>query len=661
MDDLRKLRQEIERHNKLYYEQDAPEIADHEYDALMQQLHELEAAQPEAITPDSPTQTVGGRASNAFAPVAHDPPLDSLNDIFSIEELQAFDVRCRESLSNTPEYIVEPKIDGLTITLRYEDGKFVQAATRGDGKTGEDVTHNALTIENLPKALQDNAVGTLIVRGEVYMPKSVFTAINVERELNEQPLLANCRNAAAGALRQINSDIAAERRLSVLVYNIQSISNDMPKTQLECLQLLQQLGFDVFPPQVFQNIEQVHKEIETIGNVREEFLYDIDGAVIKVNNLAQRQQLGKTSKAPRWAAAYKFPPEEKETILEDITIQVGRTGVLTPKATLRPVRLAGTTVTSASLHNASFIADKDIRIGDMVVVCKAGEIIPEILRVDKSQRNNRDDVDIVPYEFPTKCPACSSAVTQIKGEAAIRCSNTACPAQIQRRIMHFASRKAMDIEGCGTAAVELLLAHKLVAHIADLYRLTVEQLAELPRWGQKSAENLVRAIEQSKSRGLARLLFGLGISQVGQRAAAVLAGKYGSMEALQAATLEELTDIREVGGVTAQSLHSWLALPQSQALLADLQSLGVNMTQAVTQVSDTLAGKAFVVTGKLAGLSRDEAHALIDEHGGKVTSSVSKNTDFVLAGEDAGSKLDKANSLGVTVLALDEFFGMIRG
>ncbi|MCL2545996.1 MAG: NAD-dependent DNA ligase LigA [Oscillospiraceae bacterium] len=654
MDEIKKLRQEIERHNRLYYELDAPEIADHEYDAMMQQLRELEAMHPELQSPDSPTQTVGGRASNAFAPVAHDPPLDSLNDVFSIEELQAFDTRCREGLSTTPEYIVEPKIDGLTVILRYESGKFVQAATRGDGKTGEDVTHNALTIENLPKTL-DNVPTTLVVRGEVYMPKSVFTAINAERELNEQPLLANCRNAAAGALRQINADIAAERKLSVLVYNIQAMSDALPATQVECLKLLQQFGFEAFAPSVFQGVVQVHETIEQISSARETYPYDIDGAVVKINSLAQRQQLGRTSKAPRWAAAYKFPPEEKETILEAITIQVGRTGVLTPKATLAPVRLAGTTVTSASLHNAGLIAEKDIRIGDTVTVRKAGEIIPEIVRVNVKFRPNNTPS----YQFPTECPACGSIVVQIEGEAATRCPNATCPAQIHRRIAHFASRTAMDIEGCGTSTVELLLAHKLVTNVADLYRLTVEQLAELPRWGQKSAENLVQSIEQSKSRGLARVLFGLGISQVGQRAAQVLAGKYGSMTALQTATLEELTDIRDVGGVTAQSLHSWLALPQSQDLLQDLQSIGVTMTQEKTQVSNTLAGKTFVVTGKLAGLSRDEAHALIDKHGGKVTAAVSKNTDFVLAGEDAGSKLDKATKLGVAVLSLDEFYGMI--
>ncbi len=653
--EILQLRQELERHSRLYYDNDAPEISDAEYDAKLRRLRELEAANPALITPDSPTQKVGGHASTAFAPVSHEVPLDSLNDVFSLGELVDFDIRCREALVEPPCYVLEPKIDGLAVALLYRDGAFIQGATRGDGRVGEDVTHNLLTIQNLPQTLTDAPDGLLIVRGEVYMPKAVFAQLNAEREQNEQPLLANCRNAAAGSLRQLDPTVTAERRLAVIVYNIQRMDAPLPDTHLYCLSQLAQWGFPSVTPECYDDINAAYDAVLALGARRDAYPFDIDGAVLKINSLAQRKQLGKTAKAPRWAAAYKFPPEEKETVLEAITIQVGRTGVLTPKATLKAVRLAGTTVTSASLHNADFIADKDIRIGDTVVVRKAGEIIPEILSVVPEKRA----ANSAPYVFPTICPACHEPVARLNDEAATRCTNAACPAQRLRRLTHFAARDAMDIEGCGPAAVEILVDNGLLLSPADLYSLSAEQLEALPRWGRKSAENLVASIDNSKSRGLARLLFALGVPNVGQKAARVLAERYGSLDALQQAPLDELKQVRDVGPVIAESLANWLQQPASQQLLAALTAAAVDTTQPKTQRSDALAGKTIVVTGKLAGLSREEAQALILAHGGQTASSVSKKTDYVLAGEDAGSKLDKAVKLNVPVLALDELYAMI--
>jgi DNA ligase (NAD+) len=653
-DEILALRKKIEEYDDAYYNKDAPLVPDYEYDRLTQRLKALEQAHPELITPDSPTQKVGGRASQAFAPVTHEVPLESLNDVFSFEEVGSFAERVRDA-AGPQGFVVEPKIDGLSVALYYENGVLVTGATRGDGVTGEDVTHNLKTIRDLPQRLPD-APERLAVRGEVYMPREVFRELNEEREIKGEPLLANPRNAAAGSLRQLDPAIAASRRLSLLVFNIQAVRGRTFETHMQTLEYLRELGFSVVDARRFDTVEDCLEQIRRLGDNRETLPFDIDGAVVKLNSLAAREKLGSTSKAPRWAVAYKYPPEKKETRVVDITVQVGRTGVLTPKAVVEPVRLAGTTVTNATLHNEDFIREKDIRIGDTVIVQKAGEIIPEVLEVVLSKR----PPEAVPYAFPTVCPECGGHVSRDEGGAAIRCRGAECPAQLLRNIVHFASRPAMDIEGLGIAAVRQLLDAGLIKSAADLYYLDAQSVAALPRFGKKSAENLINAIEKSKENDLSRLLAALGIFQVGQSAAKALAEHFGSMDALEKAGIETLTAVGDIGAVTAGNIVEWFQNPQSQHLLARLREAGVNMTSRAEKKDDRFAGQTFVLTGALEKYTREQASALIEKHGGSVSSSVSKKTTWVLAGEDAGSKLQKAQSLGVPVITEADFDRMLQ-
>ena len=651
--EIEALRKELNEHSYRYYVQDAPIISDFEYDRMLRRLEELESAHPDLITPDSPTQRVGGQPVEGFAPVEHPVPLESLQDVFSMEELAAFDQRVRESVEQV-EYDVEPKVDGLSVALEYVDGVFVRGATRGDGRTGEDVTENLRTIQSIPLRIE-NAPSRLIVRGEVFMPRKVFEKLNEERELREEPLLANPRNAAAGSLRQLDPRIAAARKLDILIFNIQLVEGRRFATHQETLEYLEQLHFKVIPHKTLTTLAEVSREIERMGDHREEFEFDIDGAVVKVNSLSDRDLLGSTAKFPRWAAAYKYPPEQKESTVVDIVVQVGRTGVLTPKAVVRPVRLAGTTVTNATLHNQDYIAEKDIRIGDTVLVQKAGEIIPEIVSVVKEKRPEGTQ----PYFLSSVCPVCGAPVARDTDGAHIRCTGAECPAQLLRNLVHFASRDAMDIEGLGPAVVEALVNAGLVQTAADLYQLRPQDVAQLERMGKKSAENLIAAIETSKSQDLSRLLFAFGIRQVGQKAAKILAGRFGTLEALQTATVEQLTEIDDIGAITAQSLVDWLSSPQSQHLIGQLKEAGLNMTAEVTAKGDKFAGKTIVLTGTLTHFTRDEATAKIEAEGGKVSGSVSKKTSFVVAGEAAGSKLIKANSLGIPVLTEEEFLELL--
>jgi len=653
-DEILELRKKIEEYNYAYHVLDNPLVDDFEYDALMRRLRELERENPELATEDSPTRKVGAPPSAAFTPVIHEVPLESLNDVFSFEEVAAFGARVGDAAAEEG-YVVEPKIDGLSVALYYDDGILTRGATRGDGTTGEDVTENLKTIRSLPKKLKD-APEHLVVRGEVYMSRTVFKELNEERELRDEPLLANPRNAAAGSLRQLDPKVAASRRLDFLAFNIQAVRGRAFKTHEASLNYLRELGFKVVDGQRCDSIDACISRIKWLGDNRDAFEYEIDGAVVKLNSLRARSVLGSTSKAPRWALAYKYPPEKKESKLLDIVIQVGRTGVLTPKAVVEPVRLAGTTVTSATLHNEDFIMTKDIRIGDTVILQKAGEIIPEVLEVVFGKR----PADAAPYKFPEFCPECGSPVSRDEGGAAIRCRGAECPAQRLRNIVHFASRNAMDIEGLGVAVVQQLIDAGLVQNPGDLYFLDAQRLMMLPRFGRKSAENLIAAIEKSKENDLARLINALGIPQVGQSASRALAERFATMEALEAATAEELTAVGDIGAVTAESILNWFANPQSRHLLGRLREAGVNMTsRAAAAEDDRFAGQTFVLTGTLSNYTRDEAGALIRKHGGTVSSSVSKKTTFILAGEDPGSKLTKAQSLGIQVITEENFLKML--
>lgn len=648
------LREQLRHHNKKYYDEDAPEISDYEYDQLQRRLRALEAQHPELQDPNSPTQRVGGTASEKFSKVTHAYPLESLQDVFSLDELGEFYERVAGTVGQA-EYVVEYKIDGLSVALEYVDGVFVRGATRGDGQVGEDVTENLRTIADIPQTLQ-HAPAHLIVRGEVYMPRSVFEALNAERELNEQPLLANPRNAAAGSLRQLDSRITAQRRLSIFCFNIQN-SNELPlESHTQSLDYLKELGFPVSPRYpVYTDPQQVADEIARMGDSRGELDFDIDGAVVKVNRFEQRAALGSTAKFPRWAAAYKYPPEVKETRLRDIIITVGRTGVLTPNAVLDPVRLAGTTVSRATLHNRDFIRSLDVRVGDMVRVRKAGEIIPEIIAVVPEKR----PADAQPFEMPTFCPVCGAPVYEDDEEAAIRCTGAECPAQLLRNLMHFASRDAMDIDGCGEGVLKTLIAAELVRSAADLYDLTVSQLEPLDRMGRKSAENLVASIADSKTRDLSRLLFAFGIRHVGQKAAKTLSDHFGTLDALLTASVEDITAVRDIGATTAQSIAAWREQEQSLHLIERLRACGVNFTGEKTVKSDKLAGQTIVATGSLTRFTRKQINDLIESLGGKAAGSVSKKTNLVVAGENAGSKLQKAAELGVPVVTEDEFARMI--
>ena len=653
-EEIERLRREVEEHSRRYYELDAPTISDFEYDKLIRRLQDLEDAHPEFLTPDSPTRRVGGRASEKFAPVVHEVPLESLQDVFSGEELQAFSQRVDGAVPGEKQYDVEPKIDGLSIAVEYRNGRFFRGATRGDGTTGEDVTENLKTVRSLPKVLT-GAPERIIVRGEIYMSREVFEALNREREIREQPLLANPRNAAAGSMRQLDPAVTAERRLDLIVYNIQ-LSTERYETHAETLDALKSMGFDVVPYRLFDGIESCREQIRWIGEHRDSFPYEMDGAVIKLNSLAQRELLGSTSKNPRWAIAYKYPPEKKPSVLQDIVVQVGRTGVLTPKAILEPIRLAGTTVSAATLHNQDYIDSLDVRVGDTVWVQKAGEIIPQVVEVDKSLRPE----GTVPYSLPAFCPVCGSPAVRDADGAAMRCTGAECPAQQLRTITHFASKDAMDIDGLGAALVENLVNAKLIATPADLYSLDAQSVAALDRMGQKSAENLMAAIEESKSRGLARLLAAFGIRQVGVSAGKVLARRYPDLDSLMAASLEELTEIGDIGPVTAKYIVDWFALDQSRHQIGLLRSAGVSFASAEVPTDSRFAGRTFVLTGTLEHYTRDQARTLIENCGGKVSSSVSKKTSYVVAGEAAGSKLTKAQSLGIPILSEPELEEMLR-
>ena len=657
MDELREiqeLRERLTRAGYEYYVLDRPTMSDYDYDHQLRRLEELEAAHPEAVTPDSPTQRVGGQALDSFTQVVHKVPLESLQDVFDYDELRQFDQRVRGAVPEAA-YDVEPKVDGLSVALEYQDGLFVRGATRGDGQVGEDVTENLRTVRSIPLRIPD-APGQLIVRGEVYMPKKVFHALNEEREKRGEALFANPRNAAAGSLRQLDPKVAASRKLDIAVFNVQWAENETFRTHLETLDFLKGKGFKVIPHYTAANIEEAVSHVAAIGENREDFPFDIDGAVIKVNDLAQREVLGSTAKFPRWAAAYKYPPEVKPSRVVDITIQVGRTGVLTPKAQLEPVRLAGTTVTSATLHNQDFIAEKDIRIGDTVLVRKAGEIIPEVLSVVAEKRPE----GTVPYVFPAVCPVCGAPVERDEDGAHIRCTGAECPAQLLRNLAHFASRDAMDIEGLGIAVVENLVNAGLVRTPGDLYFLKEEDVAQLERMGKKSAQNLVEAIARSREQDLSRLIYALGIRQVGQKTGKVLAARFRTMDALESASLEELTAVEDIGEVTARSILEWFASPQSRHLLSRLREAGVNMEAAEQGSDQRFAGLTFVLTGTLEHFTRDEAAGRIEALGGKSAGSVSKKTSYVVAGEAAGSKLRKAQELGVPVLSEAEFLAMLE-
>ena len=652
--EIDQLRRELERAGYEYYVLDKPTMSDYDYDHKLRRLEELEQAHPETVTPDSPTQRVGGQALSTFEPVQHRVPLESLQDVFDFDEVRAFDQRVQSTVTGAV-YVVEPKVDGLSVALEYENGLFVRGATRGDGQVGEDVTANLRTVRSIPLRV-DGAPEHLIVRGEVFMPKKVFHTLNDERERRGEALFANPRNAAAGSLRQQDARIAAQRKLDILVFNVQWSDGAAFQTHEETLDYLAQKGFKVIPHQLCTTMDQVTGAITQIGEERDRFSFDIDGAVVKVNDLSQRAVLGSTAKFPRWAAAYKYPPEVKPSRLTDIVVQVGRTGVLTPKAVLEPVRLAGTTVTSATLHNQDFISDKDIRIGDTVLVRKAGEIIPEVLSVVLDKR----PADSQPYFLPKTCPVCGAPVERDEDGAHMRCTGAECPAQLLRNLTHFASRDAMDIDGLGVAVVENLVNAGLVKTPGDLYFLKEEDVAGLDRMGKKSAQNLMAAIRRSKDQDLARLIYAFGIRQVGQKAGKILAARFQTMEALEHATLEELTAVNDVGEITARSILTWLESPQSRHLIARLREAGVNMTAAEQGSDQRFAGMTFVLTGGLEQFTRDQAAAMIEDRGGKSAGSVSKKTTYVVAGEGAGSKLKKALDLGIPVLTEQEFLDLMK-
>lgn len=652
--ELLRLRAELKEHSHRYYDLDDPVIEDSEYDALMQRLILLEEKYPELYDPESPTKRVGGTPAKGFVQVEHPVPLESLNDVFSREELVAFGERVeREGVRRT--YTVEPKIDGLSMSLRYVNGVFVRGATRGDGRVGEDVTENLRTIRSIPETLP-SAPPLLIVRGEVFMPKQVFEALNAKRELEGEKLLANPRNAAAGAMRQLDPAITASRQLDILIFNVQLAEGMEFQTHSESLEWLRSQGFPVIDYRLCYSMEECCKRIEEIDGERETYAFGIDGAVVKLDSLADRQRLGSTTKAPRWAAAYKYPPEVRESVVRDILVQVGRTGVLTPKAVVEPVSLAGTTVTNATLHNQDFITEKDIRIGDTVCIRKAGEIIPEVLRVVPEKRPSW----AVPYFLPETCPVCGAPVHRDPDGAALRCTGAECPAQLLRNLTHFASKDAMDIDGLGPNLVKALVEQGLVRSAADLYMLEAEQVAKLERMGAKSAENLIRAIDASRQQGMARLIYALGIRQVGVSASRTLASRYGSVEALEKADGEELQKIEDIGPVTAAYITEWFSQEQSLHLIRRLRDAGVDMQSRETMVDRRFNGMTFVLTGTLSAMGRDAAKAAIEQRGGKVSSSVSKKTSLVIAGENAGSKLDKAQALGIRTVDEQEFLSMIQ-
>ena len=648
------LRAQLNHHIYLYYVLNENEIEDYEYDKLMRELQGIEEKYPSLLTPDSPTHRVGGQAdSNMFASVEHRVKMESLQDAFSESEIRDFDTRLH-SVVDDVLYVAEPKIDGLSVSLEYVDGVFTRGSTRGDGVTGEDITANLRTVRSIPLRLKE-ALPFIEVRGEVYMPRKTFLEIVREQELNDEKPFKNPRNAAAGSLRQKDPKITASRKLDIFVFNVQQIEGKNLTGHKESLDYLKNLGFKTIPfYHRYDNIDDALKEVQRIGSIRYTLPFDIDGAVIKVDSFAERDVLGSTAKFPKWAVAFKYPPEEKETVLKDIEVNVGRTGVLTPTAVFEPVQLAGTTVSRATLHNEDFIREKNISIGDTVVIRKAGDIIPEVLSVSV----HRENAPI--YTMPRECPSCHSPVTREPGEAAIRCNNPDCPAQLLRMLIHFCSRDAMDIEGLGEALLEVLVEKGLLHNAADIYRLDYEKIAALERMGKKSADNLKKAVEESKKNDLSKLIYALGIRHIGQKAGALLAQRFETMDALMAADREALLSIDGFGEIMADAVLEFFALPQSRTLIDDLKVAGVNMRSQKVIVDDRFAGKTFVLTGTLPTMTRAEASAIIESFRGKTASSVSKKTDYVLAGEDAGSKLTKAQQLGIPVISEKEFTEMIE-
>lgn len=647
------LTKELEYHNNLYYNQDEPEISDYEYDMLLRELELLEKEFTDLKSSMSPTNKVGGNAGEKFSAVTHTVPMESLHDSFSHDELLEFDNRVRQTVPDV-KYIVEPKFDGLSVSCEYENGVFVRGSTRGDGTTGEDVTDNLMTIKSLPKRIA-NAPEFLEVRGEVYMSFASFDELTKRQEENEEKTFKNPRNAAAGSLRQKNSKITAGRNLDIFIFNIQQIRGAELASHLQSMNYLTELGFPTAFYNVYDNIEDVIKEIERIGNLRGNLDYAIDGAVVKVDSFSDRELLGSTAKYPRWAEAYKYPPEEKSTKLLNIEIQVGRTGVLTPVGNFEPVLLAGTTVSRATLHNKDFIEEKGICVGDTVIIRKAGEIIPEVLSVKEHGENS------VSYEFPSVCPSCGSPVSCDDEEAAVRCTNTDCPAQLMRHLIHFVSRDAMNIDGMGPAVLEQLIDADLVRSPADLYRLKTEQISSLDRKAEKSAANLISSIEKSKSNELYRLIYALGIRNIGLKAAKVICENFETIDDIMNAQAENFETIDGLGSIMAKSLEDYFALESTKQLVSELSNLGLKMTPSAPKKSGGIfEGKTFVLTGTLPTMKRSEASKFIEQHGGKTSSSVSKKTSYVLAGSDAGSKLTKAQSLGITILSEEEFLKMIN-
>ncbi len=661
-EEIAKLRKQLEIWSNKYYDEDNPEVSDYEYDMTMNKLKELEKEFPDLITKDSLTQKVGGHVKEGFEKVEHEVPMQSLQDIFSFSELEEFKERVYKSAKENQfkeeevKFVVETKIDGLSASLEYKEGKFVRGATRGNGLIGEDVTENLKTIKSIPKELSEPI--NIIVRGEVFIGKKEFEKMNEERELNEEKTFANARNAAAGSLRQLDKKIAKQRPLDIYIFNVQKIEGKEFESHYEELNYLKKLGFNVNPVLVScNNIPEAIEAIKKIGDDREELTFGIDGAVIKVDNLKLREKMGATSKVPRWAIAYKYPPEKKETKLEDIICQVGRTGAITPMAILNPVKVAGSTISKTTLHNEDFIKEKDIRVGDTIVVQKAGDVIPEILEVKKEKRKGTEAI----FEMPKVCPVCGAPVIREEGEAVSRCIGIECPAKLIRNIIHFVSRDCMNIDGLGDKIIEQLIDKKLISNIADIYFLEFEDIATLKKNGKKFTQNLIDAINNSKNNDLYRLIAALGIRHIGVKAAKTLARKYKTMENLMQASIESLAMTNDIGEISANSLYEFFRQEQTIDLISKLKQAGVNMNAIETEdIDDKFEGKTFVLTGSLEQFSRKEAIDLIEKHGGKVSSSVSKKTDYVLAGEEAGSKLTKAQSLGIEIITEEQFKEMMK-
>ncbi len=652
---INELTDRLNYYSKKYYVEDAPVVSDYEYDMLLRELKDLEEQFPQFRRADSPTVRVGGAVLKEFQEVRHEVPMESLQDAFSGEEIREFGKRIKDAYPQA-KFVVELKIDGLSVEAEYLDGAFVKGATRGDGITGEDITENLKTVKALPLSIE-NAPHRLIVRGEVYMPKKSFADLNLRREENGEPLFANPRNAAAGSLRQLDSKVTATRNLSIFIFNLQLCQGREFTSHKETLEALKEYGFPVSPQhQIFDTIDKAWEEVQNLGELRSSLPFDIDGAVIKVDDLSQRKQIGSTSKFPKWAIAFKYPPEEKETVLREIRINVGRTGVLTPLAVFDPVFLAGSTVEKATLHNKDLIAEKDIRIGDTIVVHKAGDIIPEIVRCIPEKRPENAEK----FKMPTHCPDCGSSL--VTEGPITRCDNSECPAQLTKNIIHFVSRDAMDIDGMGTSIVEIFVEKGLISSAADLYRLDRDEIAKIDRFGEKSADNLLRSVEESRNRGLDRLIYALGIRQVGQKAGKILAKKFRSLDNLAKATEEELCITEDVGPVTAKYIREYFSNPKNLEYIEHLRNAGLNFEDTTEETGTKFAGLTFVLTGTLPTYKRDEAAALIEKEGGKVSGSVSKKTSFVVAGEEAGSKLTKAQSLGVPVIdeaKLKEMLGIL--